>query len=76
MIRATDCFVIRWIIKRFYLGVQDKMAAISKLSPHCYGVTVILLARFTVSASQTKVWDKEAIPDRSEEAIGLKKPSA
>ena len=28
--------------KCFYLGVPDKMAAISKLSTQCYGVAVIL----------------------------------
>ena len=36
-----DCFVIRWIIESFYLGDPDKIDAISKLSPQCYGVTVI-----------------------------------
>ena len=39
---ANELFVIKRIIKSFSLGVPDKMADTSKLSPQCNGVTVIL----------------------------------
>ena len=40
---VKDHFAIRRIAKIFfYRDVPDKMAASSKLSPQCYGVTVIL----------------------------------
>ena len=40
--QIIDLLLARRIIKSFYPGVPDKMAAISKLNTQCYGVTVIL----------------------------------
>ena len=39
---SKDSQISKDCAKSFYFGVPYKMAAIGKLSPKCYGVTVIL----------------------------------